>query len=286
MFYVYSSISGKQPILKNMTKYNNQPHIIIFYKDDKHYKLIEYIKNISMNCEQLPEELKMSQYCYNEPLIAEPISSISMIGGGIIDNKLKQEIDIEFSKIEAKKASNERLSKEIKIKQNEYNKNISQVEKNKIKSEIKNKEDEIKNNTTKLVVYYEEIIKKNIELVKEYKKDETNNSAKISNTESNINKYKNELNKLKINIYEKLRKNKNKKVYGIIVDLILYPGENPNMIEKQNYKCQKSFNDLKNEYCEVFGIGCIEKNKKNGGTMKNKVINKKKYTMKNKINFL
>lgn len=276
MFYVYTSISGKQPTLKNITKYNNQPYSIIFYKDNEHYKLIEYMTNTSMTCEELPEELKMGQYCYHESL-----SNISMTGGGPIDDKLKREIDIEFSKIEAKKNSNERLSKEIRIKQDEYNKNISQIEKNKIKNEIKNKENEIKNNTTQLMVYYEEIIKKNIELVKEYKKDEINNSAKISNTENNINKYKNELNKLKINFYENLRKNK--KVYGIIVDLILYPGENPSMIEKQNYKCKKSFDDLKNEYCEVFGIGCLEKNKKNGGTMKNKIINKKKYTIKNKI---
>jgi hypothetical protein len=286
MFYVYSSISGKQPTLKNITKYNNQPYSIIFYKDNEHYKLIEYMKNSSMTCEELPEELQMGQYCYYEPLTAEPLSNISMIGGGPIDDKMKQEIDVEYSKIEAKKNLNRRLSEELKIKSDEYNKNISPEEKNKIKSEIQNKEDEIKNNTTQLVGYYEEIIKKNIELVKEYKKDEINNLAKINNTESDINKYKNELNKLKINFYEKLSKNKNKKVYGIIVDLILYPGENPSMIEKQNYKCKKSFDDLKNEYCEVFGIGCSEKNKKNGGTIKNKIKNKKKYTIKNKINFL
>lgn len=275
MFYLYSSISGKQPTLKNIIKYNNQPYSIIFYKDDEHYKLIEYMKNSSMTCEELPEELQMGQYCYHEPLIAEPLSNISKIGGGPIDDKMKQEIDIEYSKIEAKKYLIKRFNEELKIKQDEYNKNISLEEKNKIKSEIKNKEDEIKNNTTQLLGYYEEIIKKNIELVKEYKKDEINNSAKIINTESDINKYKNELNKLKINFYEK-----NKKVYGIVVDLILYPGENPSMIEKQNYKCKKSFDDLKNEYCEVFGIGCLEKNKKNGGTMKNKITNKKKYTMK------
>jgi hypothetical protein len=281
MFYVYSSISGKQPTLKNITKYNNQPYSIIFYKDNEHYKLIEYIKNSSMTCEELPEELQMGQYCYYEPLIAEPLSNISMIGGGQIDDKMKQEIDVEYSKIEAKKNLNRRLSEELKIKSDEYNKNISPEEKNKIKSEIKNKEDEIKNNTTQLVGYYEEIIKKNIELVKEYKKDEMNNSMNIRKIETDINKYKNELNKLKINIYENL--SKNKKVYGIVIDLILYPGENPSMMEKQNYKCKKSFDDLKNEYCEVFGIGCLEKNKKNGGTMKNKIIDKKKYTMKNKI---
>ena len=283
MFYVYSSISGKQPTLKNVIKYNNQPYSIIFYKDDEHYKLIEYMKNSSMTCEELPEELQMGQYCYYEPLIAEPLSNISMIGGGPIDDKMKQEIDVEYSKIEAKKSLIKRFNEELKIKRDEYNKNISLEEKNKIKSEIKNKEDEIKNNTTQLLGYYEEIIKKNIELVKEYKKDEINNSVKIINTESDINKYKNELNKLKINFYEKFSKEKNKKVYGIVVDLILYPGENPSMIEKQNYKCKKSFDDLKNEYCEVFGIGCSEKNKKNGGTMKNKITNKKKYTMKNKI---
>jgi hypothetical protein len=283
MFYVYSSISGKQSTLKNIIKYNNQPYSIIFYKDDKHYKLIEYIKNSSMTCEELPEELQMGQYCYYEPLIAEPLSNISMLGGSPIYSKIKREIDVEYSKIEAKKYLNKRLSEQIKIKRDEYNKNILLEEKNKIKSEIKNKENEIKNNTTQLVGYYEEIIKKNIELIKEYKKDEMNNSMNIRKIETDINKYKNELNKLKINFYEKL--SKNKKVYGIIVDLILYPGENPNMIEKQNYKCKKSFDDLKNEYCEVFGIGCSEKNKKNGGTMKNKITNKKKYTMKNKIKY-
>jgi DNA repair exonuclease SbcCD ATPase subunit len=282
MFYVYSFINGNQPILRNITKYNNQPYSIIFYKDDKHYKLIEYNKNSLMTCEELPEELQMGQYCYYEPLIAEPLSNISMIGGGPIEYKLK-EINEKYSKIEAKKNLNRRLSEEFKIKRDEYNKNISPEEKNKIKTEIKNKQNEIKNNNKQLVEYYEEIIKNNIELVKEYEKDEMNNLENIRKIETNINKYNNELNKLKINFHEKLSKNKNKKVYGIIVDLILYPGENPSMIEKQNYKCKKSFDDLKNEYCEVFGIGCSEKNKKNGGTMKNKIKNKKKYTIKNKI---
>jgi len=69
------------------------------------------------------------------------------------------------------------------------------------------------------------------------------------------------------------------KSYGIVVDLILYPGENPSLMDRQKYKCNNSLNDLKKEYCEIFGFGCSEKNKK-GGTMKcSKNIND--YLLKN-----
>ena len=333
MFYVYTSINEKQPTFKNITKYNNQPYSIILYKNDEHYKLIKYGENIAMNCEQLPEVLKMSQYCYKEPLIEssiEPSSALPLIesssappliesssappliepssappliessseilvpvteplsGGGPIEDQINSDINIEFSKIRANKNYSNRLNNEIRVKQNEYNnKNISQEEKNKIKSEIENKENKIKNNNNKLLEYYEQIINKNNQLKKEYEKDKIKNNTQIKYIDNEIIKYKSEFNRLQNSI--NLEKEKNKKVYGIIVDLVLYPGDNPSIIDKQNYKCKKSFNDLKNEYCEVFGIGCSEKNKnkkdeKTGGTMKNKIIdaiNTKKYSMKN-----
>ena len=70
------------------------------------------------------------------------------------------------------------------------------------------------------------------------------------------------------------------KVYGIVVDLILHRGENPSAIEKQNYKCQYSFNELSNEYCEIFGVGCSNKVKKGG----RKTINSKYYKQLTKFN--
>ena len=57
----------------------------------------------------------------------------------------------------------------------------------------------------------------------------------------------------------KINTKQNKKVYGIVVELILYEGKNPSLIEKQQYKCNNSFENLKKEYCEVFGFGCDNK---------------------------
>jgi len=95
------------------------------------------------------------------------------------------------------------------------------------------------------------------------------------------NKYQYELNTLENEI--KREQEMNRKVYGIVVNLILYPGENPNILDKQTYKCKSSFNDLKKEYCKVFGIGCDE-NKKVGGTRKNKHNVRHNITIK-KYNF-
>jgi hypothetical protein len=72
------------------------------------------------------------------------------------------------------------------------------------------------------------------------------------------------------------------KVYGIVVDLILHQGENPSAIEKQNYKCQYSFNELSNEYCKIFGVGCSNKIKKGG----KKTMNTKYYKQLTKFNNL
>jgi hypothetical protein len=272
MFYVYSSINGKEPIFKNITEYNNQPYSIIFYKDNNCYKLIQYNNNNVMNCEQLPEELQMSQYCYKES------NSSNMTGGALIDD-INKNISNKYSSIEASKNLINKYNKQIESEKKKYNTNISQEEKIRIKDDIRDKENEIKENNKKLVEYYKEIIKYYDELIKEYNVNVSTNRNELNNANNKIKTYKNELNQLQNKI--NLEKEKDKKVYGIIVDLILYPGDNPSIIDRQKYKCKKSFDDLKNEYCEVFGIGCSEKNIKNGGTMKNKIINKKKYTMKN-----
>jgi hypothetical protein len=128
---------------------------------------------------------------------------------------------------------------------------------------------------TRLIDYYNNIIKKYDEYEKQPGIEPTHLSEAIKNKQIYENKLKN------LNDERNKEKNKNKKVYGIILNLTLYPGENPSIMDKQSYKCTNSFNNLKKEYCQVFGIGCDDKNKKVGGTLKNKLI-RKKHTMKNK----
>ena len=119
-------------------------------------------------------------------------------------------------------------------------------------------------------------LKENIEqLNKLY--EEANTLGKKINSNEHI-QYKNKLKKLNEEINSKI--NLDKKVYGIILNLTLYPGDNPSIMDKQKYKCKKSFDDLKNEYCNVFGIGCKENNK-SGGNNKS-IKNVEKYTMKKK----
>ena len=283
MFYIYSSINGN-PTFKNITEYNNQPYSIIFYKNNNCYKLITYKNNGAMNCRELPEELKISQFCYEElesSIIAEPIGQeLVMIGGASIDD-IKQKINDKLVSIQSSENLTERYNREIQSEKNKYNITILPEEKNKIKYNIENIEKNIMINNEKLTEYYKENIKNYNNLITEYNNDKNRYINELYNVNNKIKIYKNKLNKLE-NIIN-LEKEKYKKVYGVVVDLILYPGDNPNIIDKQKYKCKKSFDDLKNEYCEVFGIGCTEKDKKNGGTIKNKIINKKKYTMKNKI---
>jgi chromosome segregation ATPase len=97
---------------------------------------------------------------------------------------------------------------------------------------------------------------------------ENNNNYKKYNEEikeytKKLKKYEEEYNK-----YSSFKKTSDKMeelVYGIVLDLVLYPGEEPSLIEKQTYKCSSNVDELKREYCDLTGFGCdkTEKTKKN-----------------------
>ena len=144
-----------------------------------------------------------------------------------------------------------------------------------LKKEIKDYKKKRYEKYKQLVEDYEKIIKNYDELIKK------SSPSKINIYEQKKYKKELELDILKKKFIEE--KKKNKKVYEVVIKLILFPGENPSIIDKQKYKCVNSFEKLKEEYCEVFGVGCVKenKNKKVGGTMKNRIVKNKKYTLKN-----
>jgi hypothetical protein len=265
MIYNYTSVKifGKQII--PMCDYTNQKYTIILYNKTQ---IISYNNIYAMKYNELPELLKIHHFCI--PDVSVTNGSITMIGGY---NDIK---DIED------KSNN--LSASIEAKKNNINRLITEKEKEKNKNnDISDKLQKIKNERVNLTEKYKEYIENADKLIKLLNNSysEQNKDDKIKKITNIRNKYQIQLNNLKNEI--KREQEMNRKVYGIVVNLILYPGENPNILDKQTYKCKSSFNDLKKEYCKVFGIGCDE-NKKVGGTRKNKRNFMHNITMK-KYNF-
>jgi hypothetical protein len=163
---------------------------------------------------------------------------------------------------------------------NDINKILKQIKietdiqkRKKLEESLKRKQDEKLNVKNRLIKYYNEIIKRYTELIKTYEKQPVIEQSELNYANINKQQYESKLKILKNELTKETEKNK--KVYGIILNLTLYPGENPSIVDKQNYKCKNSFNNLKKEYCNVFGIGCNDTKKTNN-------VKNKKYTMKNK----
>jgi hypothetical protein len=47
--------------------------------------------------------------------------------------------------------------------------------------------------------------------------------------------------------------------YYITVELILYPGKNPNFLDRQNFSCQSSFEKIRKAYSDLFGYAYAPK---------------------------
>lgn len=67
-----------------------------------------------------------------------------------------------------------------------------------------------------------------------------------------IYKQKKQICELKLQEYLK----QDEVVYSAIIYLTLYQGENPNLAERQTYRCESNIDELKREYCDLIGIGC------------------------------
>ena len=275
---IYDYDDENENTIRSVSTYENQKYTIILY-NKKH--VISYDNNISMTCIELPEWLQIYQYCYQRKPKEDALSGGSQLIGGTIEiDEIKSNIDSKMPNIMSAERTILLYNNEINRTLEELKKETTDLEKREnLKNKINQRKNDMQNINARLVKYYDEIIKKYDELIKKYEDQVPINPKQLNDAINLRDSYKNKMNNINNKINEE--KEKNKKVYGIIVNLILYPGENPNILDKQTYKCKNSFEELKKEYCEVFGIGCDE-NKKIGGTRKNK--NKsKKYTMKKNI---
>lgn len=238
------------------------------------YDLIKYNGKGIMTCDELPPELQLFKYCYNEKEASESIGGgLNLTGGSNISKEINviskniDDTDKEIAKNKERILIGKRKLEKTEQLGSNYNTEILK--------EIKTLENDNIENRNKLIQYHKDIIQKYDTLIKDEKPVDLN--QRIRQRDIYIQKLKN----LKV---EKIQEEeKNKKVYGVVVKLILFPGENPNIIEKQKYKCKNSFEELKNEYCQVFGIGCSDKNKKTGGTIKSRIIKNRKRTLKKYI---
>jgi hypothetical protein len=245
MIYIYDGTT-----ITELVQYENQQYSIIikknkYYLKQSTYQLIVYNNNTVLKCKELPKELQTIQFCYHND---------GQNGGGSDGSDIKNLIS---NKIPEKETTIDEVNKIIKEKEKEY----SNEKKQNLKNEIDKLKEDINKNELELQKFYEKVI--------EY------NGTDISKNE--IEYYKTKLNQLnnKLTNNQNVILKSNRKVYGIIVNLTLYPGDNPSIMDKQKYKCNKSFDDLKKDYCDVFGIGCQEKNK-SGGNNLNYVNNKSK----------